>query len=260
MSAYFLRKPDPSDTARYVARYEVSFVKDTASHSTPITENTVLLVGRHSSAYRSEVSHTGDSIRSVIMPKVLNNAAAAAELMPQISRLPVAKFRNEVWQEAGQTFVHAVIITDRYRFLLTQPIQWTLVNETKHIGKLLCQKAIGNYGGRKWTAWYTQELPLTDGPYVFKGLPGLVVEVADDKNSYHFTLQSLRQQSVPIRLSLFPVISTTYDGYLKKRKEYLEDPAGLLKNKMTNAMRQVMTPEKLKSYEEKERRNNNFLE
>ena len=50
------------------------------------------------------------------------------------------------------------------------------------------QKAVAEFGGRVWTAWFTKEIPLSDGPYKFSGLPGLIVKLEDDKGDYKFDL------------------------------------------------------------------------
>ncbi|NRS93188.1 GLPGLI family protein [Chryseobacterium sp. 16F] len=66
-------------------------------------------------------------------------------------------------------------------------LKWILSDDKKVIGKFSVQKATTNYGGRKWTAWFTNEIPLPYGPYIFYDLPGLVLEVYDNANDYHFT-------------------------------------------------------------------------
>lgn len=100
-------------------------------------------------------------------------------------------------------------------------VKWTLVNETKKIGNYTCYKATGivpadktnlmNFRPKKGaeealkdkseeeirktnfmdmvempedktiTAWYTPEIPVSQGPGNYWGLPGLILEVADDK-------------------------------------------------------------------------------
>lgn len=74
-----------------------------------------------------------------------------------------------------------------YQFKKTVNIDWKLLDEKKKIGDFLAQKAVGSYGGRNWIAWFTNEIPLPYGPYVFYGLPGLILEVNDTENIYSFS-------------------------------------------------------------------------
>jgi GLPGLI family protein len=71
---------------------------------------------------------------------------------------------------------------------------WQLVNEYKKIGKYKCQKAVTKRYGRTWIAYFTKEIPFPFGPYKFNKLPGLILEVYDDKDDYHFTMYSFRKR------------------------------------------------------------------
>lgn len=46
------------------------------------------------------------------------------------------------------------------------------------------QKAKTFFGGRYWEAWFSNDTPLQEGPYKFKGLPGLIYEMRDSKNNF----------------------------------------------------------------------------
>lgn len=63
----------------------------------------------------------------------------------------------------------------------------------KKNGQFNLQKATARYGGRNWIAWFTEEIPISEGPYKFNGLPGLIFEIYDDKENYKFTLQQIYQ-------------------------------------------------------------------
>ena len=67
-------------------------------------------------------------------------------------------------------------------------INWNLSKETKALGNYTLQKATAKFGGRNWTAWFNKEVNLSEGPYKFRGLPGLIFEITDDKNQHHFVL------------------------------------------------------------------------
>lgn len=71
-------------------------------------------------------------------------------------------------------------------------IKWKLTKDRKKIGNFECYKAETEYvtenaAGRfqkKVIAWYTKDLPYNFGPAGYCGLPGLIIELIDDKIRY----------------------------------------------------------------------------
>lgn len=61
--------------------------------------------------------------------------------------------------------------------------------ETKKIGDFLCKKATTNFRGSQIVAWYSEELNIPFGPWKFKGLPGLILELynVNDTSIHHWT-------------------------------------------------------------------------
>ena len=55
----------------------------------------------------------------------------------------------------------------------------------------MVQKASCDFGGRRWEAWFTPEIPYSEGPYKFCGLPGLILNIADTDGHYVFELLSI---------------------------------------------------------------------
>lgn len=76
---------------------------------------------------------------------------------------------------------------DAFSIKTNDELEWKLHNETKDYQSHKLQKASTTFGGRNWTAWYSPDIPLQEGPYKFKGLLGLIFEIYDDENlfSYH---------------------------------------------------------------------------
>lgn len=62
---------------------------------------------------------------------------------------------------------------------------WQLLDETKKIGSYNCKKATASINNEAVTAWYTEDVPLQEGPRDYYGLPGLVIEVIAEKKTYH---------------------------------------------------------------------------
>jgi GLPGLI family protein len=82
----------------------------------------------------------------------------------------------------------SMINRDKFYIPITEIINWKLSTDIRVIGDMKCQKAETTYGGRHWTAWFAQEIQISEGPYIFHGLPGLITEIYDDNEDYLFRL------------------------------------------------------------------------
>lgn len=71
-------------------------------------------------------------------------------------------------------------------------ISWKIEEERKTIGRFLCRKALGHFRGRTYTAWFTADIAIQNGPWKFNGLPGLILEVYDDKGEVYFGVRSVK--------------------------------------------------------------------
>src|SRR5699024_6783576 len=84
-----------------------------------------------------------------------------------------------------------------YIYVEPQKIDWEITEETAEYMGYQVQKAKTNFAGRAYEAWFTLEIPISDGPYVFYGLPGLIVEVYDVEKHYHFKMKSIDKLENP---------------------------------------------------------------
>lgn len=94
------------------------------------------------------------------------------------------------------------IVPNRYFYSEPLPdFQWKLTNDTLSICGYLCKKAVGKYAGRKWTAWYSEDVAAPFGPWKLCGLPGMILKACDADNIFSFDCVGLMQRSAPIRLA-----------------------------------------------------------
>ncbi|GEN74440.1 GLPGLI family protein [Chryseobacterium hagamense] len=112
---------------------------------------------------------------------------------------------------------------------------WKLTKESRKVKDLTLQKATTTYGGRNWTAWFTREIPFQEGPYKFHGLPGLIVELYDDKDNYRFELvKSVKRSDIPknqfIEMSRQMSVPVDWEKYNKTKLTFYESPINYLKN------------------------------
>lgn len=64
--------------------------------------------------------------------------------------------------------------------LVNSPIRTGIGDSTKNILGYECFHATTDYHGRVWDVWFTPEIPIQDGPWKFRGLPGLILEATTD--------------------------------------------------------------------------------
>ena len=79
--------------------------------------------------------------------------------------------------------------------------KWELEsNEEKKIGDYICKKATTTFRGRNYIAWYTLDFTTYFGPWKFNGLPGLIMEVYDETNRYHWIAQKIKTFNGEIKM------------------------------------------------------------
>ncbi|PRP66820.1 GLPGLI family protein [Nonlabens agnitus] len=109
--------------------------------------------------------------------------------------------------------------SEEYQYSESINLKWQLGNKNKEIKGFQCKNAIVNYGGRKWEAWYTLEIPVNAGPYKFKGLPGLIMKITDSTNSYDFEFFKMRKRDID-RIYKFNHYKPEDQRIIMERKEF----------------------------------------
>lgn len=152
---------------------------------------------------------------------------------------------------AGDFFAY----TDNIKF------NWKIDNQKEKIGEYNTQKATVDFGGRKWTAWFSTEIPFQDGPYKFYGLPGLIVKIEDSGRNYSWVLQGNKKvenydetcytEKMLEKQGLhFTIIPTTKEKFEKARQSYQSDPLRGLRQRLTPEMMNQMVEGQNKTWGE----------
>lgn len=126
-------------------------------------------------------------------------------------------------------------------------MNWKITEEKAKIGSYNTQKATADFGGRKWNAWFTSDIPLQDGPYKFHGLPGLIVKIEDDGQNYSWELKGNKKvenfNEITYLESISPggsggkVSEVSREKFDKTFSDYKKDPFA--------SMRPMLKPEML---------------
>ncbi|GEN65675.1 GLPGLI family protein [Chryseobacterium rhizosphaerae] len=108
------------------------------------------------------------------------------DMSGQVIKRRINSFDNENYINIKQGY---------YSFKTTDKINWTISDEIKKSENYILQKASTRFGGRSWTAWFCKDIPFNEGPFKFRGLPGLIFELSDAGKNFIYTL--VRSQVLP---------------------------------------------------------------
>jgi Protein of unknown function (Porph_ging). len=109
-------------------------------------------------------------------------------------------------------------------------LSWEIKPESKEILNYVCQKAESQFRGRHYEAWFAPELPISSGPWKFRGLPGVILEVRDFENHYAFEAIGIEQADSPILFPEKKYVKASRKEIEKIKKRMNDDPMGYINN------------------------------
>lgn len=166
------------DSASIEITYTLEWINDTASPNDKQFDIQKLLIGKRVSKTYSYLLFQNDSIRTILENQNLNfpsppSGASSAEIIRN-NKTGNLKIRH---RSDETVFCYEEMKTD---------LGWVILNEKKTIENYNCQRAVLTFRGRKYEAWFTKEIPISLGPFKFHGLPGLILEINDEKMHYRY--------------------------------------------------------------------------
>ncbi len=201
--------------------YQYQFVPDSTKIDSIITETTRLEVFKDHSEFVSEMSAKRDSALTKSAEKQTGEIGTA---------LPDGKFKNKIWKSKDKMYSTEHIGIEPFKVINDKKFEWKLTNEVKKIQNYLCQKANLTYGKRIWEAWFTNEIPIQDGPHIFRDLPGFIVQMKDSKNHHVFELignaKTQNSNSNIIEKKMFRAIEVNRKQFNKKWQDFRKNPIG----------------------------------
>jgi GLPGLI family protein len=214
------------DNASYRFTYELRSVKDPAKSDEKVIDMQVLDIGTNVSKYYSW--------------NVYQHALKVAEMVKQGARsIPNASDQGAYGYEVFKNHPKAgtMTVTDvgymirPTAYVYDEPMprfHWELHDEQKEILGHVCQKATTSFRGRDYTAWFAPDIPISNGPWKFGGLPGLIMQVTDSENHYDFELVGIENVSDPVRYYNTNFIKTTRSDLDKHYVRFHKDELNTL--------------------------------
>ncbi|MCD8031168.1 MAG: GLPGLI family protein [Bacteroides sp.] len=191
-------------------KYNYMVLRDTLSNSIFKNDVMILRIGAQSNSFFSEHTFKLDSLICYAGPDYPLHSFIEAFLYLEDFRY---YDKNSMLDYTYQNYPEGKItVQARHEKIVFQyeepllPQQWTIVpDSTRQIINHSCQLATCEYRGRKYLAWFTEDLPVQTGPWKFYGLPGLIMEVYDTDKHHHYQITEIKENvSQPVSIYFFP--------------------------------------------------------
>ncbi|AJH14162.1 GLPGLI family protein [Myroides profundi] len=127
-------------------------------------------------------------------------------------------------------------------------IKWKVKSEKQEILGYVCKKATTSFRGRNYVAWYTEEIPISDGPHLFGGLPGLILKLEDATKEYVFTAIGIDKEQQDIYIPIESnIVNTTRTAFLKAERAFYENPGILMQGQVYSSPGKVEASQNYKA-------------
>lgn len=141
---------------------------------------------------------------------------------------------------ATDIYMHTMAI-DKNKYVVkdsTVNYNWTIDNKSsKMLSNYKCIKATTNFRGRSYVAYFAPDIPSSFGPYKFKGLPGLILEIysLEEDNIHHWVARKIVSNVNP-STTYFPVIEDYEDPLINMHQfQNINNKLRLEKSKRENS-------------------------
>ena len=206
------------DAQRFVLEYNLTYKPSSKSNDT-ISKNFFLDIQNNKSIFRSDVRRQSDSLTQVTgfglgFPNGFNE---------QICII------SDLITKENLKYVVTPSSRDRFYIPIKDELNWIISPKTIKVANYNCQKAEVSYGGRKWIAWFTTEIPILQGPYIFHGLPGLIIQISDTENNFNFIFRAIKKSNNNEFYSPAKGTVISWDNFKKIQLKYYEDPFSFVK-------------------------------
>jgi len=216
--------------------YELEYSLDSTNTENKEKELMVLWETPNRSLFQSYNGYQRDSVYAIYFNRAKRNdelgekvgSVDLTQMLQHIGQFPNAKNKYKVLKSADEDAVQQYRKLFKTDYVFSEPLHqlnWSFETGTKEILGYACQLATVSYSGRVFSAWFTSEIPFNNGPYIFGGLPGLILELYDADCEYNFKLVGMEKRGMNISEQL-PVrsVNVTKTKYFKLEDEYRENP------------------------------------
>ncbi|VBB46324.1 conserved hypothetical protein [uncultured Paludibacter sp.] len=221
------------DTCKLNVYYRMTYIEDIAFPEKKSENYMILQLGKNISKFSDFLGLKADSLSSVYAKQKMDEIEAMNKLIPlQKGSSPINIFKD--YPNKMLTVTDYMPMGGFYKYSedKIKPI-WKIGKDTLNVCGYNCQNAFTTYRGRNYTAWFAYKIPISDGPWKFWGLPGLILKIADDKDEYSFECAAIEKSNLSelIYIKVLDYFITTRLKFNEGLKKFYNNPNPLLENK-----------------------------
>lgn len=218
------------DKVKLRIHYAAEFKRFESSENTKPDEK-ILDIGNSTSKFYSLWETRAEEVKD----SVISHGGSFQEVMNALGRLPYprsydyyAVYKNYP-QKGELTYTDKVLKDFIYEETIEKP-EWIIIDKDTLIAGYNCQKAQAHFRGRTWDAWFTPDIPISDGPWKLCGLPGLILYAKDAKEDFLFKCIEIKKgNNETINLPKHKYIKCTRDRLKQMIIKRDKNPAEYLK-------------------------------
>lgn len=231
--------------------YELSFKpkQDSLKRDKVIT---TLDIATDKSIYQDYTMAAQDSIMKSVIEEMQQKQMFKD--ITKIIRFP--KFSYKIYKKYPEMTITYVdrISMNLFGYEDNASFEWKILPEKQKIGEYDAQKATTTFGGREWTAWFSSDIPFSDGPYKFYGLPGLIVKIEDSDKDYSWVLSGNKTvkdwkelsyaEEINAKMGMMSndIKTTTKEKFEKSYSVFKQDPMRDVRTRIPENMMSITMP------------------
>ncbi|MFV0392483.1 MAG: GLPGLI family protein [Paludibacteraceae bacterium] len=187
-------KQDTLDICVLKAQYRMEYFEDAKNPAKRKNYFMLLQIGKKTSKFSDYFGLKVDSMHAVYARQKMSFSEVVNRTMPMyIGTSTLNVFKN--YPKDKVTVTDRAALAGNFKYSEDKiNFKWKLQQGSATICGYRCKKATTTFRGRNYTAWYAPDIPNSDGPWKFSGLPGLILKVSDDTDDYSFVCVAIEKQ------------------------------------------------------------------
>lgn len=226
LSVHYTFSQNSIENAYLLCKYKVRSVLDTSKRGKLKEDITGLEIGKNGSRYFS--LYNEERAKELEEWKIKNgDKPRDISLLLRASEKSGTPIKIYKYYKINQITAFDNIAREVFTYEEENPdFGWKILPDTMKILNQVCQKAICDFRGRKYEAWFAQGINLSEGPWKFNGLPGLILKINDLQKDYSFEAISIEKVDYPIAPKPTKAIISKRTVFNRINKEFAINPTG----------------------------------